>query len=112
MKYTKFKQIAKRKSVHLWIDLDSLEQVKEGQKILVKDSRTVREGNRYKIKPVAVSEDGRFYVVCPVCGEIHRHTLDKKSESKGMLPCGCFSGSRNGDCIDPDGSYDFEFIIA
>lgn len=110
MKYTEFKKIAKKNSVHLLIDLASLEQFKEGQKILVKDNRTVRKDNRFEVKPVAVTESGQFYVVCPLCGEIHVHGLGKLSEQVGDLPCGDFGGSRVSHCHD--GGYDFDLIIA
>ncbi|MBR4435136.1 MAG: hypothetical protein IKS90_03455 [Clostridia bacterium] len=110
MKFTEFKKIAKKKSVHLLIDLDSLEQVKEGQKILVKDHRTVQEENRFKVKPVAVTESGQFYVVCPICKEVHVHGLGKASDQKGDLPSGVFCGSRVSHCHE--GDYDFRIVIA
>lgn len=111
MKFTKFKQFAKKKSVHLLIDLDSLEQVKEGQKTLVKDHRTVMKGNRYEVKPVAVT-DTHFFVVCPVCGEIHVHGLADAVIQKGCLPCGDFCGSRTSDCAEGGSCYEIYLVIA
>lgn len=110
MKFTEFKKLAKKKSVHLLIDLDSLEQVKEGQKIMVKDNRTVQEGNKFKVRLVAVSESGQFYVVCPICQEVHVHGLGKPSDQKGDLPSGVFCGSRVSHCHE--GNYDFSIIMA
>lgn len=109
MKYTEFKKIAKKKSVHVLIDLDSLEQFKEGQKILVKDNRTVQEGDRFIVRPVAVTES-QLYVVCPLCGEVHVHGLGKSSEYKGVLPSGDFCGSRVSHCHD--GDYEINLVIA
>ena len=112
MIFSDFKKIASHKSVHLLTDLNELEKVKEGRTILVKDHRTIWKGDRYEVRPIAVT-DVQMFVVCPVCGEIHVHNLPDAECERGVLPCGVFSGSRRSHCKEHDHcDYDINLIIA
>lgn len=117
----KFKrEIANKKSTHLLIDLDELEQVKsetDKRTILVKDHRTTvidAEHDYYNVKPIAIRKGERnmwyIYFVCPVCGLIHVHGLDRQGTEKGVLPVGDFSSSRVSHCYKCN--YHFDLIIA
>lgn len=114
MKFSEFKRIAKKKGVLKLIDLDSLEQVKEGQKILVKDNRTQQnEDGHFLVKPIAMTET-QMFVVCPVCGEVHVHGLEKeaKVEEGCILPSDNFCGHRVSHCKGLRTVYQIYLIIA
>lgn len=99
MKYSKFKKIANRKNMNLLIELDKLEQFKDGQTILVKDNRTVQKDDGFEVTPIAWT-GSQLFVVCPLCGHIHIHGLAG----------GEYSGSRLAHCHD--GWYEIQPIIA
>lgn len=108
MKYSRFKKFAKRKDVHMLIDLDTLEQFKDGQTILVKDKRTVKKGDGYEVEPIAVT-NSHMYVVCPFCGHIHKHGLPDAILEEDVLPSGDFCGTRESHCHKS--IYDIYLII-
>ena len=118
MKYSEFKKLSKKKDCHLFIDLNDLEQYKEGQKVLASDHETkVIEGHDdyYEVRPIAVSKSPYSYLwyvyfVCPVCGQIHVHGLCEQKTEKGVLPVGMFKESRLSHCHDCN--YHFRFAIA
>lgn len=86
MKFMKFKQFSKRKNIEMMIDLDSLEQIKNGQNVIVKDNRTVlKEDGCFEVLPIAWS-GSQVFIVCPFCGEIHQHGLAGGSYTETRTP--------------------------
>lgn len=90
IKYSEFKKMTKKKSIHVVGDLASLEEIREGQKIFVKDNRTEFKEDHFEVFPVAFDENGHVFIVCPLCRNIHRHGNSQ----------GSYSGSRVAHCDD------------
>lgn len=94
-----------------------VEEVRDGLNVRVVDHRTVKDGDCYEVKPILITVK-QLYIVCPYCGEIHRHNLSKSDgsaigipEAGCKLPLGRFSGYRSSHCDELAGVYHINLDI-
>lgn len=88
-----------------------VKEVKDGRRIKVVDDRTIKDDDTYIVKPILITPSS-MYVVCPYCGEIHKHGIRGIPESGCEFPSGDHSGYRNSHCDYLGTAYRIELVIA
>jgi len=89
-----------------------VKEVKDGRRVKVVDDRTIKnDDGTYNVKPILVTPSS-MYVVCPYCGEIHKHNIHGIPEGGCDFPTGDHSGSRLSHCDYSGDSYRIELVIA
>lgn len=89
MKYTEFKK-QYGNSEDLLVDLDDLETYMQGKVKKVRDKRNELIDGVWNVHPVMLT-DSQIYIVCPFCGEIHRHGNGSSKYDGGRTAhCDCF----------------------
>lgn len=88
-----------------------VKEVKDGRRIKVVDDRTTNDDQFYYVKPILVTPR-HMYVVCPYCGEIHKHGISGSIEAGCDFPVGDHSSYRTSHCDYSGDPYRIELIIA
>lgn len=107
MRFSEFKRVLQQKyrqggPIKLMIPLKELYVYPSSANNLIKlvsDNRSVVVNGRWRIQPIAVS-DNSVYIVCPFCNEIHSH-----GNASGF-----FEGVRVPHCNDPHIVENYEII--